>query len=68
VPTEIDAAEVQRLVQEDGALLLDVLSEREFEEEHLPGATNIPLKRLTGDALRGIDHARPVIAYCHDDL
>jgi rhodanese-related sulfurtransferase len=68
VPTEIDVDEVKRLVREDGALLLEVLPEREYEEEHLPGATNIPLKRLTEDALARIDRSHPVITYCHDDL
>jgi rhodanese-related sulfurtransferase len=68
VPTEIDADGVQRFVREQDALLLEVLPEREYEEEHLPGAINIPLKRLTADAFAGIDRSRPVVAYCHDDL
>jgi rhodanese-related sulfurtransferase len=42
MPTEIDATEVKRLIRENGAVLIDVLSEREFAEEHLPGARNIP--------------------------
>jgi rhodanese-related sulfurtransferase len=68
VPTEIDADEVQRLVRDNGAVLLEVLPRQEYEEEHLPGAINIPLKRLTHDAVVGLDRSRPVIAYCHDDL
>jgi rhodanese-related sulfurtransferase len=68
VPTEIDADEVQRLVSDEGAVLLEVLPEQEYEEEHLPGAINIPLKRLTHDAVEELDRSRPVIAYCHDDL
>ena len=67
MPTEIDAVEVQRLVQDESALLFDVLPESEFEEEHLPGAVNIPLKRLTEETVAPYDHSRPVIAYCHDD-
>ena len=68
MPTQIDADGVQRLVREEDALLLEVLPEREYEEEHLPGAINIPLKRLTRDAVAPFDRSRSVIAYCHDDL
>lgn len=68
MPTEINAYEVQRLVRDEGALLVEVLPEGEYEEEHLPGAVNIPLKRLTKEAMARYDRSRPVIAYCHDDL
>jgi rhodanese-related sulfurtransferase len=66
MPTEIGADEVQRLVREENAVLLDVLPRKEFEE-HIPGARNIPLKELTADAVAALDRERPVIAYCHDD-
>jgi rhodanese-related sulfurtransferase len=68
MPTEIDADEVQRLIRDEGALLVEVLPEREYQEEHLPDAVNIPLKRLTKDAVATYDRSRPVIAYCHDEL
>ena len=68
MPTEVDADEVERLIREEGALLVDVLPEREFAEEHLPVAHNISLKRLTAEAVAGIERDRPIIAYCHDDL
>jgi phage shock protein E len=67
MPTEIGADEVQRLVREENAVVLDVLPGQEFNEEHLPGARNIPLKKLTADAVAALDRERPVIAYCHDD-
>jgi rhodanese-related sulfurtransferase len=67
MPIEIGSDEVQRLVRDEKATLLDVLPEEEFVEEHLPGAVNLPLKKLTADAVSGIDRSRPVIAYCHDD-
>jgi rhodanese-related sulfurtransferase len=63
VPTEIDADEVQRLVREEGALLLDVLPRPEYEEEDLAGARNIPLKEMTVDAMAALDRSRPVIVY-----
>ena len=42
MPVEIDADGVRRLMSEEGALLLEVLPEDEYREEHLPGAMNIP--------------------------
>jgi rhodanese-related sulfurtransferase len=68
VPIEITVDEVQRLVRGEGAVLLEVLPRREYLEEHLPGARNIPLKELTADAVADIERSQPVIAYCHDDL
>ena len=68
VPREIDASEVQRLVLDEGAALLEVLPEREYREEHLPGSLNIPLKRMTAESVASLDHSRPVIVYCHDDI
>jgi rhodanese-related sulfurtransferase len=51
-----------------GAQLVEVLPEQEYAEEHLPGAINIPLKRL--DAVSGalLDRARAVVVYCWDGL
>lgn len=68
MPTDISVEEAQRLVREDDALLVEVLPREEFEEEHISGANNIPLKELTPEAVHGIDRHRPVIVYCDDDL
>ena len=65
MPTPIDRDGVQRLVA-SGAQLVEVLSAAEFEEEHLPGAINIPLKELDRETTRQLEHGRPVIVYCHD--
>ena len=59
------AAEVKRLL-ERGAQLIDVLPATDFETDHLPGAINIPLKKLTPSAVAGLDRNRPVIVYCDD--
>lgn len=61
--TPIDRNEVQRLVQEQGAQLVDVLPPREFEEEHLPGAVNIPLKTLDSQATEQLRRDKPVVVY-----
>lgn len=68
MPAEIDVHEVQRLVRSEDALLVEVLPEPEYREEHLPGAINIPLKTLTAEAVSALDRSSPVIVYCHDDL
>jgi rhodanese-related sulfurtransferase len=49
-----------------GAQLVEALPPEEFEDEHLPGAVNIPLKQLNADTAAQLDRARPVIVYCYD--
>ena len=51
-----------------GAQLVDVLPEREYAEEHLPGAINIPLKTLDAPTTARLDKTRAVVVYCHDGL
>lgn len=63
--TNIDYIEVQRLVKE-GALLVEVLGEEEFDAEHIPGAISLPLKDLSAKRAQSLDKERPVIVYCFD--
>jgi rhodanese-related sulfurtransferase len=65
MPTPIDRTEVQRLL-DAGAQLVEVLPEAEFEDEHLPGAINVPLKSLDAETARRLERERPVIVYCND--
>lgn len=65
MPTEIDRNQVQRLVAQ-GAQLVEVLPPDEYEEDHLPGAISLPLRRLEGEAVHLLDRTRPVIVYCWD--
>jgi rhodanese-related sulfurtransferase len=67
MPTAIDLDEVRRLLERGDAQLVEVLPEREYEEEHLPGAVSIPLKTLTAETAASLDRARPIIVYCLDD-
>ena len=57
--------EVRRLLTE-GAQLVEVLPRPEYEEEHLAGAINIPLRELNRKSAGRLDRARPVIVYCND--
>ena len=59
-----DRDEIRRLL-DAGAQLVEVLPPEDFEEEHVPGAANIPLAEL-GDRLDEIDRSRPVVVYCFD--
>ncbi len=63
----VDLAGVRELL-ERGALLLEVLPREEYEELHLPGAVNIPLKELDAQSAERLDRERPVVAYCWDAL
>jgi rhodanese-related sulfurtransferase len=66
MPRQIDRHEVQRLLSDEDAQPVDVLPEAEFEDEHLPGATSIPLKKLDRERVEQLDRNRPVVVYCHD--
>ncbi len=62
----IDLEEVQRLVEEEDAQLVDVMSRKSYEESHLPDAINISLKELDAQSAARLDGDRPVIVYCFD--
>ena len=66
MPTPIDRGELERLLREEQAQLVEVLPPDEYEDEHLPGAINIPLKTLDAETTRRLDPQRPVIVYCYD--
>ena len=66
MPTAIDRAEVQRLLRDEQAQLVEVLPPDEYEDEHLPGAINMPLRKLEKEARATLDSGRPVIVYCWD--
>ena len=53
---------------DSGAQLVEVLPEQEFAEEHLPGAINLPLKRLDADSVAALDRTKAVVVYCWDGL
>ena len=65
--TGIDNARVRELLAQ-GAQLVEVLPEEEYAAAHLPGAVNIPLKKLDAVSAASLDRDRPVIVYCWDSL
>jgi rhodanese-related sulfurtransferase len=62
---EIDRERVRRLM-EQGAQIVDVLPAREYGEDHLPGAINLPLRRIEAEAASVLDPTRAIIVYCWD--
>ena len=68
MPRAIDSESARRLVADEGGILVEVLPAPEYEEIHLAGAVNVPLKSLNEQAVSGFDKARPIIVYCYDFL
>jgi rhodanese-related sulfurtransferase len=65
MPIPADREQVQRLMSE-GAQIVEVLPQAEYDDEHLPGAINIPLKELDSGRAATLDRTRPVVVYCYD--
>ncbi|HEY2477381.1 MAG TPA: rhodanese-like domain-containing protein [Solirubrobacterales bacterium] len=61
-PKEISRAEAREML-DNGAQLVDVRADHEWETGHLPGAVHIPLPELPA-RVGEIDKDRPVILYC----
>ena len=63
----IDLARLRQLIA-GGAQLVEVLPSEEYEELHLPGAINIPLKTLDEQTTAHLDRSKAVVVYCWDGL
>ncbi|MBC9727649.1 CBS domain-containing protein [Streptomyces sp. TRM68367] len=63
-----DRQDVFRLVEQEGAQLVEVLPPKPYEQAHLPGALRIGLRDLDEAAPGELDPRRPVIGYCADQL
>ncbi len=63
MPTSIAREEVQQLTKEEAAQLVEVLPSKEYQDEHIEGATNIPLKRLNRETTSHLDKAEPISVY-----
>jgi rhodanese-related sulfurtransferase len=65
MPKQIRREEVRKLVA-SGAQLVEVLPSPEYEEDHLPGAIHIPLRKIDAKGTEVLDRNRGVIVYCWD--
>lgn len=61
-PKEVSREEARKLVDE-GAQLVDVRADHEWEAGRISGATHVPLPQLP-QRLDEIDKDRPVVLYC----
>jgi rhodanese-related sulfurtransferase len=64
MPQDVARGELRQLLDR-GAQLVEVLPAAQYQEDHLPGAVNLPLRRLEA-ARDALDVNRPVIVYCWD--
>ena len=62
---EVSRQEVQDLMAR-GAQVVDVLPAEEYQEDHLPGAISLSLRRIETEAKTALDPGRPVVVYCWD--
>jgi phage shock protein E len=62
---QITREDVQRMTAE-GAVVIDMLPEGEYAEEHIAGAVNIPQKQLTPQGTAHLAKDAPLIVYCYD--
>lgn len=65
MPTTIGRRSVQRLIA-NGATLIDVLPDEEFENEHIAGAIHSSLRTLDRASTEHLSKHDPVIVYCWD--
>ncbi len=65
MPKDIRRDEVRELIAA-GAQLVEVLPSPEYEEDHLPGAIHLPIRKIESSAREVLDRDRPVIVYCWD--
>ena len=61
----VGVEQVQRM-KDQGVQIVEVLPRREYAEEHLPGAINLPLLHINASTVSVLDKKRPVIVYCWD--
>ncbi|MDP8957859.1 MAG: rhodanese-like domain-containing protein [Actinomycetota bacterium] len=67
MPEPVGRDETRRLVEEEGAIVAEVLPRADYEWAHIRGAVHLPLRDLSSRlADEVLDHARPVIVYCND--
>lgn len=62
---EIDAWDLKcALDAGDKLLVIDTRSPEAYRKEHIPGAVNIPHRKMTEDAARALDRGSLIVTYC----
>ena len=68
MPNEVELARLKEMLDSGGVQLIEVLPEKEYAEEHLPGAINIPLKSMNEESVGHLERGAPTVVYCWDDI
>ena len=53
-------------LRDRGAQLIEVLSRKQYDEQHIPGAMSLPLSKFSSSELAKLNRDRPVVVYCWD--
>lgn len=53
-------------LQKRGAQVIEVLSGKQYNEQHIPGAISLPLSKFTASEMARLNKERPVVVYCWD--
>src|SRR5215469_3267231 len=63
---ETDPSDVRLDLQrgQKSFVLLDTRSVQDFEECHIPGAINLPARRITAESTAHLSKERPIVTYC----
>ena len=64
--TTVSYMEAKEKIINDGAILLDVRTEDEYNESHIEGASLLPLDEIEEDKISAIVNSKdiPIIVYC----
>ena len=62
---DLSVNELDAMIQAgDTIVLLNPLSDIEFNEKHIPGSVNIPVHQINGSKMLPEDKSTPIITYC----
>jgi rhodanese-related sulfurtransferase len=63
---ETDAADVRLDLQrgQNSFLLIDARAAQDFEECHIPGAINLPYRKITAESTAHLSKEQPLVIYC----
>jgi rhodanese-related sulfurtransferase len=56
----------QKLAQDDKPTVVEVLAPAEYRRAHIPGAVNIPYRRIAGEAKKRFQPEAEIVVYCSD--
>ena len=56
--------ELKQILREKDPMIIDVRAPWEYEMEHIPGASNIPLDIIRNHVAELKENLKPVVVYC----